>query len=724
MNEEKRDRQFGSGWKRVAKGVMRIVLEFVYILLLVVVGTAIAFVGLYRYKTPEASTILDVPLAETSYIYDRTGEVELYRLYGEENRIVLSHDEIPDVMRAATVAAEDESFYTHFGIDIPGIIRAFFVNVEAGEIRQGGSTITQQLARSAFYDRERTFRRKMLESVMAVKLEQAFTKDEILDMYLNRVPYGANAYGVGSAARIYFGKEASELLPDEAALLAALPKAPSLLSPYTADPDMLVIERNTVLERMEVAGQLSGAEGIASRLSDTIGKIRPFRQSVRAPHFVFSVLEELEHVYGRETLEEGGWDIITTLDMPMQELGERVVAEGRSTYEAYGAENAALVALDPEMGEVLAMVGSRDFFDTSIDGEVNVSTRPRQPGSSFKPIVYATAFEKGFQPETLLVDKRINFGPDGSGEDYIPENYDGQFRGMLSMRETLAQSLNVPAVETLYLADIDWTIDMAERLGITTLGDPSRYGLALALGAGEVRLLDMVSAFGTFAADGVHASARSILRIENASGKRIDHDPPVPEYVIDPQVARKVASILSDNAARTPTFGPNSPLILSDRPVAAKTGTTQDFRDAWTIGFTPSLAVGVWAGNNDNHPMDYGAAGLYVAAPLWRTFMTEATASEPIETFPDYERVESDKPMLAGKRPYGDVKYYDLHSGKELSPETAANRAPGDVRVKAEYSGRSILSFVSKDDPLGDTPPDYDDPMLWRWEEGYISEEE
>ena len=718
MNERVK-RHNGSVWMRVVRIVARIVFEFVYLVVLIVVGAGIAFVALYRNVTPDAESILDIPLAETSYIYDRTGEVELYRLYGEENRVVLSRDEIPDMVRAATVAAEDESFYEHYGIDIPGIFRAFRVNTQAGEIRQGGSTITQQLARTAFYGRERTYRRKILESVMAVKIEQRFSKREILDMYLNRVPYGANAYGIGSAARIYFDKEAGELTTDEAALLAALPKAPSLLSPYVVDADTLLFERNTVLSRMKAAGELSEAEAISARLSDTPGKIRPFVQPIRAPHFVFHVLGQLERTYDREVLQEGGWRIVTTLDWEKQMLAERVVEEGRGIYESYGAENASLVALDPRSGEVLAMVGSRDFFDPSIDGEVNVATRPRQPGSSFKPIVYATAFEKGFQPETLLTDKRINFGPDGSGRDYVPENYDGSFRGTLSMRETLAQSLNVPAVQTLYLAGIDRTLDMAGRLGITTLGDPSRYGLALALGAGEVRLLDMASAFGTFAADGMHAPERSILRVEDGTGTRLDRDPTVPEYVIDPQIARKIASVLSDNAARTPTFGPNSPLVLPDRPVAAKTGTTQDFRDAWTIGSTPSLSVGIWVGNNDNRPMNYGAAGLYVAAPLWSAFMREATEGMPIETFAEYERIGSDKPLLAGKRLPGRVKYYDQHSGEELSPERAAKKDPDDVRVKEEDIGRSILSFVNKDDPLGDTSPNLADPMIPRWESSW-----
>ncbi|NTW15667.1 MAG: PBP1A family penicillin-binding protein [Candidatus Moranbacteria bacterium] len=694
----------------------RIAIEVASVVVLALFALALSLVGVFLFGTPDPRTLPELSLAQTSCLYDRTGTHELYCLHGEENRKVLVHGDIPDVVRRATVAAEDESFYRHHGIDAAGTVRALLVNLKAGKIEQGGSTITQQLARNAYYTRERTVKRKLLESLMALKIELFFSKDEILDMYLNRVPYGANAYGIAAAAETYFGKPAADLTPDEAALLASLTKAPSAYSPYVASKGTSLSQRDTVLSRMAEAGYLTEEDLKAAKSADTVSKVRPFLQPIQAPHFVFYILEGLEKTYGRDALEAGGWKILTTLDWEKQRLAEQSVREGVVRNRSANASNAALTAIDPKTGEVLAMVGSRDFHDTSIDGEVNVALRPRQPGSSFKPIVYAAAFEKGFQPETLLVDKPIDFGPDGTGKEYVPQNYDGQFRGVLSMRETLAQSLNVPAVETLYLAGIGRTIDFARRLGITTLGNPDRYGLALVLGGGEVRLLDMVTAFGVFAREGVRAETHGVLRIIGPDGARVDADGPAPASVLDPEVARKVASIMSDDSARAPVFGARGPLTLPDRPVAAKTGTTQDFHDAWTVGYTPSLVAGVWVGNNDNAPMKAGSDGVYVAAPIWHAFMAAATSGAPVEAFTPYSKVESDKLLLTGLRDESAIEYFDLHSGKKLSPEKAAKKDPSRVRVSYGDGGKCILSYVNKDDPLGPTPPDLSDPMIPRWE--------
>jgi len=684
--------------------------------LLFVAGSA-GFFAVYVFGTPDVSTLSGLPLAQTSYLYDRSGSHVLYALHGEENRTVLSHEEIPDVMRQATVASEDGNFYTHYGVDFAGMLRALLEDVRAGKIVQGGSTITQQLARNAFYDRERTFRRKLLETVMAIKIERAFSKDEIIDMYLNRVPYGANAYGVEAAAKTYFGKSASGLSVDEAACLASLTKAPSLYSPYTTTRSDKKNQKDAVVRSMRQTGFISRVQERQSLDSDIASKIIPQSDPIRAPHFVFSVLDQLSRRYGREMLDRGGWKIYTTLDWDLQQTAERVVSEGAKRNIPFGASNAALAAVDPKTGEIRAMVGSKDFFDASIDGEVNVTMRPRQPGSSFKPIAYATAFEKGFQPETILTDKRIDFGPDGSGKDYIPRNYDGRYHGTMSMRFALAQSLNIPAVETLYLAGIGPTVDMAHRLGITTLNDPDRYGLALVLGGGEVRLLDMVSSFGVFAREGERMQVRGISHILDQSGERMGPDDPTPaKTVLDPEVARKISSSLSDNAARTPIFGPRSPLILPDRPVAAKTGTTQDFRDAWTIGYTPSLVAGVWVGNNDNHPLRNGADGVFVAAPIGHDFMAAATKGTPVENFTAYTPVTSDKPLLTGTRESGPMTYYDIHSGKKLSAKKAAKKDPSKVRVSVADAGHSILYYVNRNDPLGPTPPDLSDPMIARWE--------
>lgn len=703
--------------------IKRLIAWAVYGASLVAAGCALAFVCLYFLGTPDVDALTALPVPQTSFIYDRSGEHVLYEIHGEENRKVLSHDQIPSIVRQATVATEDASFYSHHGVDFTAIFRAAIANARAGRVVQGGSTITQQLARNAFFDRERTLRRKILETVMAVKIERAFSKDEILDMYLNRVPYGANTYGIESAAETYFGKPAQELSLDEAALLASLTKAPSINSPYKAKRLDAISARNRILIRMAELGMVSNNQVEDALVTDTVEKIIPFSHPIKAPHFVFFVLDQLERKYGREALEQGGWRIYTTLDWDMQQQAERAVREGAAKNIRYGASNAALTAVDPKTGEILAMVGSKDFFDASIDGEVNVAVRPRQPGSSFKPIAYATAFEKGFQPETILTDKEINFGPDGSGKDYTPHNYDGKYHGTMPMRSALAQSLNIPAVQTLYLAGVRTTVDMAHRLGITTLNQPDRYGLALVLGGGEVKLLDMVSVFGVFATEGSKVPPRGVLTILDSSGKKILDEPmSKPEVVLDPEVARKISSILSDNVARTPIFGPHSPLILPDRPVAAKTGTTQNFRDAWTIGYTPSIAVGVWVGNNDNRPMRSGADGVFVAAPIWHDFMQTVTRGIPAESFAPYTPIESDKFLVTGKQD-GGVKYFDTKSGKELSAKKAAKKKPSRVRIAFDGTAEhSVLYYVNKDDPLGDTPPDLSDPMLSRWES--VSDEE
>lgn len=715
---------FRSVVRRCARAGTRFILGIFFVVGLLGFLGILALAGIYFFYTPDASALQNMPLAQTSTIYDRTGEHVLYELHGEENRQILAHDQISEAIRKATIASEDSNFYGHHGIDFTSIVRALIVDIRAGRIEQGGSTITQQLARNAFFSRERTVKRKVLETVTAFKIENTFSKDEILDMYLNRVPYGSNSYGIGTASKTYFGKSAQDISLDEAALLASLTRAPSLYSPYAVSNSLRTVNaRNNTIRRMNSLGMISDTEMENALAVDTPSKITPFTHPIQAPHFVFFALDQLEEKYGREAIETGGWKIYTTLDWDMQQQAEKSVREGAKRNLSRNASNAALTAVDPKTGEVLAMVGSKDFYDTSIDGEVNVTLRPRQPGSSFKPFAYATAFEKGFQPETLLTDKRIDFGPDGSGKDYVPRNYDGKFHGTMPMRYMLAQSLNIPAVQTLYLAGIRQTIDMAHRLGITTLNDVNRYGLALVLGGGEVKLLDMTSAFGTFGREGVHAPAHGILRIDDRSGNRVDTDISRGISVLDPEVARKINSILSDNKARTPIFGPNSPLILPDRPVAAKTGTTQDFHDAWTIGYTPSLAVGVWAGNNNNDPMTEGSDGVFVAAPIWNDFMRAVTKGTPVESFRPYSPVSSDKLLLTGKRDGGSVKYFDVKSGKELSEEKAAKKDPDRVRVSFESEdgkdgrgGHSILYYVNKNDPLGNTPPDFSDPMLSRWE--------
>lgn len=661
---------FSSALQSVARFLFR---ETVWLLFLFVVGIALGSGVIYFFGTPDISDIAHYPLHQASILYDRTGTHELYRLFGEENRTVLSHTDIPNTIRNATIAGEDARFYSHFGVDPLAVVRALRINLAQNAFEQGGSTITQQLARNLFLTRARTLDRKIREALLAIRIEQRLSKDEILDLYLNTVPYGANAYGVEMAAKTYFNKRAHELSLDESALLAVLPNAPTRLSPYGNATSDLLARQRFILSQMKTLGFINEQDYKTALVTDTLAKIHPLERSIIAPHFVFSVLEDIEKSCDRECLETSGAHIKTTLDYDLQKEAERIVKEGAQKNLLYGAENAALVALDSNTGEVLALVGSKDYFSKDIDGNVNVAIRARQPGSAFKPFAYAAAFEQGYQPETIVIDRPMNFGPDGSGRNYIPRNYDGKFHGTLTFRQALSQSLNVPAVQVLSLAGIENTVALAQRLGITTLESPSRYGLALVLGGAEVRPIEMASAFSVFGQEGIKHNRAFILKITDSAGQTLEEKQSVSaERVLDAEVARKINSILSDNAARTPIFGAHSPLAFpATISVAAKTGTTQEFRDAWTVGYTSSLAVAVWVGNNDGHPMRQGADGVFVAAPIWRQFMNIALPRFPQSVFTPYATAPSKIPVLSARPLETKTLYIDKKTGREISKEKA-----------------------------------------------------
>lgn len=648
--------------------------ESLFLLGLTLLGTLIGLVAIYFYGTPSINRIFDYPFRLPTILYDRTGNVELYRLYGEENRVVVTHDAIPESVRLATIASEDANFYSHKGIDPLSILRALRANLESGHITQGGSTITQQLTRALFLNNEQTFERKFREALLAIKIDRALSKEEILDLYLNTVPYGSNTYGIEAAADMFFQKHAIDLTLDESALLAALPNAPSYFSPYRNHEKDLESRQRDILEKMYTLNFISYDDYQTALNAHTLLRVIPRTETIIAPHFVFAVIDELKKQYSQEELETKGYHVITTLDIGLQQSAEKVVREGAVKNIARGASNAALVALDAKNGDVLAMVGSKDYFDQSIDGNVNVTLEKRQPGSAFKPFAYATAFEKGFQPETPIYDRRINFGPDGSGKDYIPQNYDGKFHGLLSMRQALAMSLNVPAVQTLALAGVQDTIQTATALGITTLTDPKRYGLSLVLGGAEVRPIDMANAFSVFGQEGLTHDTTTITKItDREKNEVIFRERSERKQVLHPEVARKINSILSDNVARTPIFGSRSPLAFPNGVVVAgKTGTTQNFRDAWTVGYTSSIAVAVWAGNNDNSPMHAGADGIYVAAPIWRAFLDIALTQYPQTGFTAYTPIEDHKnilPIATSPR----TIYIENKTGREI-PESKAKK--------------------------------------------------
>lgn len=651
-------------------------------------------------RTNEAST----------RIYDRTGEEILYEIHGDRKRTEIPFDQIPEYLKEATLVAEDRNFYSHPGFDIKGILRAVYLNVFTSQ-SPGGSTVTQQLVKNTIVGSEKSYGRKIREVLLAYRIEQQFSKDEILSMYLNAIPYGSNAYGVEAASDLYFRKSAKDLTLAEATIIAALPQSPTFLSPYGNNTDYLIARQNWILNNMEELGYITESErdqAIAEPLN-----FAPFRQNITAPHFVFYIREQLSKEYGESFLETGGLKIITTLDARMQKIAEEEVGNrAKENEERFNGKNAALVAIDPKTGQILSMVGSRDYFDEAIDGNVNVATRPRQPGSSFKPIVYAAAFEKGFTPDTVVYDVKTTFATETG--DYTPLNFDLKEYGPVTLRKALQGSLNIAAVKLQYLTGIDTVLDFAERLGYSTLGNRSRFGLSLVLGGGEVTLLEHTAAYQAFARDGKYNSPTGILRVEDPKGNVLEEYEEKTRQAIPAQVAYLITNVLSDNSARAYIFGENSALQLGSRPVAAKTGTTNDSRDAWTIGYTPSLVVGVWAGNNDNAPMTGG--GSMAAAPIWNAFMRRALGDGNIEYFKEPAPIE----RVGNQALYGTLPSEITVTIDRISGKLATDLTPQEYREQRTYQGlHSLLHYIDRNNIKGPPPTNpASDPNYQRWEDG------
>ncbi|MBU0707881.1 PBP1A family penicillin-binding protein [Patescibacteria group bacterium] len=688
----------------------------IILVILVLIGIifTIGVFAWYSRELPDPDKLLTRNLAQSTRIYDRTGETLLYEIHGDVKRTLVQLEEIPDNLKNATIAIEDKNFYEHSGFDITGFIRAVLINISSGgKSRPGGSTITQQLVKNAILTTEKTYTRKIKELVLSYQIERKFSKDQILKLYFNEIPYGSVAYGVESASQIYFGKSVQDLNLAEAAVLAALPQSPTYYSPYGSHVDELMGRQQYILNLMAEQGFISQEEADTAKESKVT--FQPNREPIIAPHFVFFVKEILTEKYGENMVERGGLKVITSLDAHKQAVAEEAITDGLAKIEQYNGSNASLVALDPKTGELLAMVGSADYFDTENDGNVNVAIRNRQPGSSFKPVAYATAFDVGYTPETMLFDSKTNFGGDPA---YIPNNYDGVEHGPVSMRQALAGSLNIPAVKTLYLAGVENTLETAQALGYTTLTDKDRYGLSLVLGGGEVKLLEHVGAFSVFAREGLRHPISAVLRVEDQDGKVLEEFKAEENRVMDEAVARNINSILSDNSARSFVFGGHNNLTLSDRPVAAKTGTTNDYRDAWTLGYTPSLVAGVWVGNNDNTSMKNGAAGAVVAAPIWNDFMETLLKGTPVESFKQPKVETPDKMMLNGQIDY--IRKFNVDSlTNRIIPDDCLDNYPKEyISEKTYKETHTILHYVKKASPRSD-PPDNpnDDYQYQRWED-------
>lgn len=645
---------------------------------------------------PDPNKLLEREVAESTKIYDRTGETILYDIHGEEKRTLISLSDIPQSVRDATIAIEDKGFYQHQGFSLWAMFRTAVTNVFYSR-KAGGSTLTQQFIKNAVFTTEKSYTRKLKEIILAYRLEKKFSKDEILQMYFNEIPYGSNAYGVEAASLKYFGKHAKDLDLAESAVLAAMVQSPSRYSPYGPNKDTLLSRQKYVLDLMVEQNMVSKEEAEAAKNVKLTFKAP--NENIIAPHFVMYVKQLLAEKYGEKAIEQEGLKIYTTLDTYKQNVAEEVVKKKTADNEKkYNASNAALVSIDPKTGQVLAMVGSRDYFDDSIDGQVNVALQPRQPGSSIKPIIYAAAFEKGYTPNTILYDVVTNFST--SGTSYEPRNYNGKEYGPVSMRKALAGSLNIPAVKTLYLTGLDPVLALSKKLGYTTLTDKDRFGLSLVLGGGEVRLLEHTNAYSAFAREGVIHNPSFILKVEDRNGKVLEEFKNEEERVFDGNIARQINSVLSDNGERAFIFGGSNFLTLGNRPVAAKSGTTNNNRDAWTIGYTPSLVTGVWVGNNNNTEMKGGADGSVVAAPIWNEYMRTVLGNVNIENFNAPNIPKTGKPVLDGTD-IGQVKVkIDKASGLLATEYTPATF----VEEKTFQQPHSILYYVNKNDPRGSVP--------------------
>lgn len=699
---------------------------------LILLGIALSLVGglfllalfaWYSRDLPDPSILIDRNIDQATKIYDRTGEHLLYEIYGEENRTLVKLQEgfckddpelstdpngIPLFVEQAVLTAEDRAFCTHNGFTFKGILRAV---VFLGK-RGGGSTLTQQLVKNAILTNEQHISRKIKELILSVALEQKYSKDEILQIYFNEIPYGSTYYGIQTAAQNFYEKNVNELTLAEGATLAGLPQLPTY---YINNPDALKERRDWILDSMAELGYITPEAATAAKAEETPLHIST-DGTFTAPHFVMWVKSMLEEQFGTGAVETGGLNVITTLDYDKQQYAEEAVDHGVETYgESYGFQNAGLLAQDPRTGEILAMVGSPDFTNDDIDGQVNVTLQPLQPGSSIKPIVYAAAFEKGYTPNTMLWDVNTTFVTETT--PYTPFNYDGKEHGMISLRNALQGSLNIPAVKTLYLVGLDNAIAFAQRLGYTTLTDRSRIGLSMVLGGAEVTMLDHVGAYSTLANSGVHHDYQAILRVEDANGNELysfDASKATGESVLDANIAAITTNVLSDNAARAYVFGPSNYLTLADRSVAAKTGTTNNYKDAWTMGYTPSLTAGVWVGNASGALMKTGADGSKIAAPIWNEFMKRSLQGTPAEAFPTANIPTTGKSVLDGQVAATTVTV-DRASGK-----LATDRTPDSYKETLTCGEfHTILKYLDPADPLGSAPahPE-DDAQYAGWEAG------
>ncbi len=603
---------------------------------LFIIAISVSFYFLILKDLPSPNKLQQREQRLTTKILARDGSL-LYKIYRNQNRSLIKLENIPPYVINATIAVEDKKFWSHPGFSIEGIIRALTKNIKASETAQGGSTITQQLVKNTLLSNEKTYIRKIKEVILAIQVELIYTKEEILQMYFNEIPYGGTAYGIEEASETYFGKSVNELNIAEAAMLAGLPSAPTKYSPFGANPEFAVYRQKYTLKRMLEEGYITPNQ--YQQENERKIYLKSPVSEIKAPHFVMFVKDILVNKYGNRMVEEGGLEVLTSLDPDIQQIAQKAVTEEINKLIPMQVTNGAVLVTNPKNGEILAMVGSRDYFDTENDGNVNITIQQRQPGSSIKPITYALALKSGLTPNSIIQDQPVIY-PDGPGIWYQPGNYDGKFHGPVTLKTALASSFNIPAVKLVDKFGVNNMINLAEKMGITTWKDRSRFGLSITLGGGEVKMIDMAVVYGVFANNGIRVDLNPILKVSDAKGKILNdytcnstfsisrvsaftdnsHDCNY-KQVLDPVVAYQISTMLSDDYARSPAFGFNSLLNIPNNQVAVKTGTTNDKRDNWAIGYTKNAVVTVWVGNNDNSPMSAVASGITGATPIWRNTM-------------------------------------------------------------------------------------------------------
>lgn len=691
----------------------------IYGLIFALIATLLGFFGSflvfawYARDLPSPGKLSQTQSSSTIF-YDRE-EKTLFDMYKDKNRIPVPFSEISDYVKKATIAIEDKNFYRHKGVSESGILRAFLNIIFRGSI-QGGSTITQQLIKNVLLGPERSASRKIKEMILALEVERKYTKDQILEMYLNEAPYGGSYWGIGSASVAYFGKQPKDLSLLESAILSGLPQSPTQYSPYIGKSDAWRLRAKDVLRRMREEQYISRDEEKKALAELENYRFKKPNLSIRAPHFVFLVKDQLEKEYGAKFIEQGV-KIKTTLSMPIQEAVEKIAREEIEKIKSLNATNTAVVVLDSKTGEILAMVGSYDFNDDAY-GKFNAALGLRQPGSTIKPITYAVAFEKGYTPSTVLMDVKTVF-PDQGDKEYIPENYDGKYRGPMQIRFALGNSENIPAVKLLAMIGIRDFLQKAADMGLETLAPSeknlNRFGLSLTLGGGETTLLNLTSAFSVFARAGIKKELSSTLEINDFRGKTLFKNVRTPEKrVVAPEAAFLISHILSDNNARLEVFGPNSYLNIPGKTVAVKTGTTDDKRDNWAIGYTKSITVGVWVGNNDNSPMNPKiASGATGASPIFYRIMREIlrTYNDGIPEKPDSVKATTIDAQFGGlpKEGYATRSEYFVEGTepKEISPfykkikiSKSTNKLANDIEIKTGNFEEKDFIGISEHDPV------------------------